>query len=87
MTTCSAHDITATPLPGNRVLVHYYDDGQGLSAEARARLFEEGFTTRAGRGGQGLGMGIVRDLLHRLGGRIEVHQAARGVHFSIEAPC
>lgn len=78
--------ITGLRLPGNRVLLHYYDDGAGISAEARAHLFEEGFSTRLGRGGHGLGMGIVRDLVRmRLGGRMDVHHPARGVHISIEA--
>lgn len=79
--------IAATPLPGNRIVVQYYDDGAGFSNEARARLFEDGFSTRQGRGGHGLGMGIVRDLVHNtLGGRMEVHHPAKGVHISIEAP-
>jgi signal transduction histidine kinase len=80
--------IAAAMLPGNRVLVHYYDDGRGLSDEAHARLFEEGFSTRIGRGGHGLGMGIVRDLVHhKMGGRLEVHRPASGVHISIETAC
>jgi signal transduction histidine kinase len=78
--------ITGTVLPGQRVLLHYYDDGMGLSLPARARLFEDGFSTRLGTGGNGLGMGIVRDLVQNaLQGHIKVHQPARGVHISIEA--
>jgi signal transduction histidine kinase len=80
--------ITAAVLPGRRVLVHYYDDGVGFSLQAYQRLFEEGFSTRLGQGGNGLGMGIVRDLVHHtMGGRLEVHRPARGVHISIEAGC
>jgi signal transduction histidine kinase len=75
-------------LPGNRILVHYYDDGCGLSEEAHARLFEDGFSTRLGAGGSGLGMGIVRNLVqNKMGGHIHVHRPAKGVHISIEAPC
>ena len=78
--------ITAAVLPSRRVLVHYYDDGVGFSLQAYQRLFEEGFSTRAGQGGNGLGMGIVRDLgHHKMGGRMEVHRPAKGVHISIEA--
>jgi signal transduction histidine kinase len=80
--------ITATLLPAKRILVHYYDDGSGLDEQAYARLFEDGFSTRLGRGGNGLGMGIVRELVqHKLGGRMEVHRPAKGVHISIETPC
>jgi signal transduction histidine kinase len=80
--------ITGTLLPGQRVLVHYYDDGAGFSLQAFQRLFEDGFSTRLGTGGNGLGMGIARDLVqHKLGGRMEVHRPANGVHISIEACC
>lgn len=80
--------IAATLLPGKRILLHYYDDGLGLNEECHARLFEDGFSTRLGRGGSGLGMGIVQDLVQRkLGGRVEVHRPAKGVHISIEARC
>jgi signal transduction histidine kinase len=80
--------MSGTLLPGRRILVHYCDDGKGLSEEVRTRLFEDGFSTRTGRGGSGLGMGIVRDLVHnRMGGHVQVHSPAQGVHISIEAPC
>lgn len=80
--------MAASRLPGGRMLLHYYDDGKGLDEEAYARLFEDGFSTRIGRGGNGLGMGIVRDLVQSaLGGHLQVHRPATGVHISIEAPC
>jgi signal transduction histidine kinase len=80
--------ITGTLLPGQRVLVHYYDDGAGFSLQAFQQLFEVGFSTRLGTGGTGLGMGIARDLVrHKLGGHMEVHRPAKGVHISIEACC
>jgi signal transduction histidine kinase len=80
--------MSGTLLPARRILVHYYDDGKGLSEEVRARLFEDGFSTRLGRGGSGLGMGIVRDLVHiRMGGQLQVHSPAQGIHISIETPC
>lgn len=80
--------ISGALVPGNRILMHYYDDGKGLSDEAHVRLFEDGFSTRIGRGGHGLGMGIVRELVStKMGGRLEVHKPAKGVHISIEAPC
>lgn len=86
--TQGAIQIAGTRLPGNRILLHYCDDGVGLSEEAHARLFEDGYSTRLGRGGSGLGMGIVHDLVHtKMGGRLEVHRPAKGIHISIEAPC
>ena len=80
--------IAGTVLPGQRVLVHYYDDGVGFSLQAYQRLFEDGFSTRSGTGGNGLGMSIARDLIqHKMGGRMEVHRPVKGVHISIEANC
>jgi signal transduction histidine kinase len=80
--------ISGAKLPGRRVLLHYYDDGVGFSLQAYQRLFEEGFSTRLGQGGNGLGMGIVRDLVqNKMGGRVEVQRPANGVHISIEAGC
>lgn len=80
--------LAGTLLPGQRILVHYYDDGAGLTDEAYERLFEDHFTTRSGRGGSGLGMGIVQDLVHnKMGGQLEVHRPAQGVHISFEAAC
>ena len=79
--------IAASLLPGQRLLLNYCDDGVGLNAQARARLFEDGFSTRHGSGGHGLGMGIVRELIcNTMGGQLAVHHPAQGFHISIEAP-
>ena len=58
---------------GTDAVLRYSDNGRGLTDEESARLFEQYFTTRLGRGGTGLGMGIVRDLVEEsLGGSIEL---------------
>ncbi len=46
------------------------DSGEGLSAEAQARLFEPYFTTRSK--GTGLGLAIAKRVLEDLGGSIEL---------------
>jgi CheY-like chemotaxis protein len=56
---------SALPLPSSaRVCLEVRDSGAGLSAEARARLFEPFFSTHSGRRGTGLAtvLGIVRGL-------------------------
>jgi signal transduction histidine kinase len=80
--------LSAALLPGNRILVHYCDDGVGLSESVRQQMFVDGFSTRLHAGSSGLGMGIARELVqHHLHGQLQVHPSARGVHISIEAAC
>jgi signal transduction histidine kinase len=63
------------------------DDGCGMAEETRARLFEPFFTTRAGEGGTGLGLAVVRAILQAHGGSISVASAVgAGTRFTIDLP-
>jgi PAS domain S-box-containing protein len=55
-------NITAR-LEGDRVLLHYADDGAGIPASHLQHIFEPFYTTKLGRGGSGLGMYIVYNLV------------------------
>ncbi len=70
------------------VVLTYADNGRGMSEEARRRIYEPFFTTRRGRGGSGLGMHIVFNLVTQaLRGSIECDSApGQGVYFSIRIP-
>jgi signal transduction histidine kinase len=74
--------------PREAVLVSFADDGRGISAEHVEHIFEPFFTTRRGRGGSGLGLNIVYNLVRRvLGGRVWVETAlGAGTTFHIEFP-
>lgn len=49
------------------------DDGRGMDASVVRRIFDPFFTTKLGKGGSGLGMHIVHNIVTNvLGGQIEV---------------
>ena len=68
------------------------DEGDGIPTEFRDRLFQrfsqaDASSTRR-QGGVGLGLAISRGLMARMGGRIDVDDAAtQGTHFFFELPC
>lgn len=64
------------------------DDGAGISASDLPRIFEPYFTTRAGKGGTGLGLDIVRGIVEdSLGGQIAIHSVqGEGTRFTIRLP-
>ncbi|MGB0695833.1 MAG: ATP-binding protein [Rhodospirillaceae bacterium] len=66
----------------------FQDNGQGMSEEVRAKAFDPFFTTRRGRGGSGLGLNIVYNLVTAtLGGRIVLRsQPGEGTTFLIMLP-
>lgn len=70
------------------VELRHADDGAGVPPDIAGRIFEPFFTTRRGRGGSGLGLGIVHSLISgRLGGTIRhVDTPGGGATFVIRFP-
>ncbi len=68
--------------------VVYADDGAGMSEAVAAKAFDPFFTTRRDKGGTGLGLFIVHNLVtNRLGGTIRMDTAeGQGVRFEITMP-
>jgi signal transduction histidine kinase len=61
------------------------DNGPGIDAETRQRLFEPFFTSK--QGGTGLGLAITRKLVELHGGDIEVvSQPGAGAEFLVTFP-
>jgi two-component system, NtrC family, sensor histidine kinase HydH len=78
-------DAAEGPIAAARLEVE--DDGCGMDEETRARLFEPFFTTRAGEGGTGLGLAVVRAILQAHGGSISVASSVgAGTRFTIDLP-
>jgi two-component system, NtrC family, sensor kinase len=69
-------------------LIHYADDGKGMTEDIRKHIFDPFFTTNRGGGGTGLGMNIVYNLVtQKLGGTIECNsEAGIGTTFLIHVP-
>ncbi len=64
------------------VQVDYSDNGKGLDAESREKIFEPFYTTARSEGGTGLGMSIVYNLIvQSLKGQIELLPGDSGVSF------
>lgn len=69
------------------ILLRVQDTGEGIQPEVMERLFEPYFTTKRGRGGTGLGLAMVRALMDRLHGRIEVESTlGEGATFTLSFP-
>ena len=71
---------------GKEVEILVRDDGAGISAANRPRVFEPFFTTARELGGTGLGLSIARSLTRAHGGDIELLPSARGALFRIRLP-
>ncbi len=73
---------------GERCILEYSDDGCGIPPENLSKIFEPFFTTARGRGGSGLGMHIVYNLVtQKLKGTIRCEsQIGAGTKFIINLP-
>ena len=75
-----------TGLSERWVRIEVIDNGPGVSADLRARIFEPYFTTK--ELGTGLGLAIVNAIIDSHGGRISVHANpnSHGSRFVVELP-
>jgi signal transduction histidine kinase len=82
----AGHAKVAAVQAGDQVVLSVTDDGPGIAAADRERLFEPFFTSRRAQGGTGLGLPIARSLLAASGARIELVEAALGATFRVTMP-
>ena len=72
--------------PNNLARVIVADDGPGIPASERDKLFLPYYSTK--RRGSGLGLAIVRRIVVEHGGSIELtDNTPRGTRFAVELPC
>lgn len=77
--------INAAPI-GDDIELSVSDNGSGVAAADRTRIFEPFFTGRRDKGGTGLGLAIVQSLLNAGGGTIVCVPATTGAHFVLRLP-
>jgi len=73
-------------IDGPDVAITVQDDGPGLPAQIRERLFEPFHTTRQGRGGTGLGLSICKSLAQDNDGSIQLLPTPEGTAFEVRLP-
>jgi signal transduction histidine kinase len=80
--------ISAALQGSEQVLFLVRDDGVGIPEANIARVFDPFFTTKLGKGGSGLGLNIVFNLVQDvMGGSIQVESSnGQGSSFSIRVP-
>jgi signal transduction histidine kinase/ActR/RegA family two-component response regulator len=66
---------TADRKAGRRVLIEVRDNGTGMDDKTRQRCLEPFFSTKAKRGGTGLGLAMVYGMMQRHKGDIEIESA------------
>ena len=83
--------VTTTTAADGAAVLSVEDDGVGIAAADRARVFDRFVRLDEGRsrdeGGFGLGLAIVRELLHSTGGEVHVDASALGgARFTVRLP-
>ncbi len=74
---------------GDEIVIRIADDGIGIEDEALDKVFEPFYTTRRGKGGTGLGLHLVYNIVRQqLGGRVAVisGSARRGCCVEVVIP-
>jgi two-component system, NtrC family, sensor histidine kinase HydH len=76
--------VEAEPIAAGVGRVRIRDDGPGIPADDRVRVFEALFTTKAK--GSGLGLALCRRIMEAHGGAIEIESAPSGASFLLTFP-
>lgn len=63
---------------GERMILEFWDNGQGVPAGQRSAIFEPLYTTDRGRKVSGLGLAICKSIITAHGGTISAHEGPRG---------
>ena len=78
--------VIETKRDGANVAVTVEDNGPGIPADVMPRIFEPFFTTKAKGEGTGLGLGIVKQIVDKHAGKIEVTSKPGCTRFTVLLP-
>ena len=79
---------TETEEKGEYARVHIIDEGPGVPPEILPRIFERHSTSKAGRGGLGLGLFLAKRIAELHGGELSVESTpGKGARFTLRLPC
>jgi two-component system, NtrC family, sensor kinase len=71
----------------DKVLVTVVDDGCGIPEPDLKRIFEPFFSTKAKKGGTGLGLSLTQNFVREMGGTMTVaSKVGKGTTFTITLP-
>jgi len=81
-------DIAARQTDAQNVIITFRDDGAGIAPKDMNRVFEPFYTTKFGKGGSGLGLHILYNIVTEvLGGRVIVESSVNeGTTFTLTIP-
>ncbi|HEY7355353.1 MAG TPA: ATP-binding protein [Ktedonobacterales bacterium] len=69
------------------LVVRVRDDGEGISEEIRARVFEPFFSTKGAQRGSGLGLWVCQEIIRSHGGQIHINsKVGKGTTFLVGLP-
>ncbi|MBK8956992.1 MAG: PAS domain-containing protein [Proteobacteria bacterium] len=87
-TRCNAHCASChNGFSGEYLVLSVADDGPGIDAALRERIFEPFFSTKSGSGGSGMGLAMVHGIVHGQGGHITLDSTpGAGARFDIHFP-
>jgi signal transduction histidine kinase len=78
--------VISTSVSDGFIQVFIQDNGPGIPKSSKRRIFEPYFTTKEPGKGTGMGLSIVRSLVHRAGGAISLREVRYGTCFEVHLP-
>jgi signal transduction histidine kinase len=76
-----------TSLEDEHVCIRIKDNGKGIKPEHMGKIFDPFFTTKGPDEGEGMGMYVVQNIIHKYNGTISLEsQEGKGTEFTIQFP-